>query len=317
MQKIQIIMYHYVREVKASRYPQIKGLEVKHFKRQIDFLKNHFQIVTMEEVLEAAESGRDLPENAVLLTFDDGYIDHFQNVFPILKNEGLQGSFFIPGKTFVENKLLDVNKIHFILASVGTERLLGELRAQMDYYRGREFDIPGWDELFEKYAVKSRFDTKETIFIKRCLQTVLPERLRGMISSNLFQKFVYDSEEKFAKELYMNMDQLKCMKRSGMFIGPHGYDHYWLGNIEEGQMQEDIDKSLEVLGGLIDQKCWVMNYPYGSYSARVIDYIKRRECGLGLATEVRKADLSKDNRFALPRLDTNDFPPKSNGYLKY
>ena len=133
----------------------------------------------------------------------------------------------------------------------------------MDYYRGREFDIPGWDELFEKYAVKSRFDTKETIFIKRCLQTVLPERLRGMISSNLFQKFVYDSEEKFAKELYMNMDQLKCMKRSGMFIGPHGYDHYWLGNIEEGQMQEDIDKSLEVLGGLIDQKCWVMNYPYG------------------------------------------------------
>lgn len=39
MGKLTIAMYHYVRDLKYSRYPEIKGLDYKLFKQQIHFLQ--------------------------------------------------------------------------------------------------------------------------------------------------------------------------------------------------------------------------------------------------------------------------------------
>ena len=59
-----------------------------------------------------------------------------------------------------------------------------------------------------------------------------------------------------------------------------------------------------------------MNYPYGNYNTVVIDYIKSLGACVGLTTEVRVAEIGKDNPFELPRLDCNDFPPMSDRVLK-
>ncbi len=53
MNKLKIVMYHYVRDLLHSRYPKIKGLDVNLFRQQIQFLKSNFSIVTMEEVISA------------------------------------------------------------------------------------------------------------------------------------------------------------------------------------------------------------------------------------------------------------------------
>ena len=316
MNKLYIAMYHYVRDLQNSRYPDIKGLDVSLFKKQISFFKEHFNPVTIEEAIAAYDEGYKLPENALLLTFDDGYIDHFTTVFPILHENKIQGSFFIPGKTFTENVLLDVNKIHFILACAPINELYSDVLKYVDYViENKEYTDKTKKELIEEYAVANRFDPKEVIFIKRLLQAVLPEDIRNRISSALFQKYVGIEENKFARELYMNIDQIKCMKRNGMFIGLHGYNHYWLGKLEEQKMHEDIDKSLEVLSDVVDKDSFIMNYPYGSYNNSVLSFLREKGCKLGMTTEVRIADIDIDDRLLLPRLDCNDFPPKSDNYL--
>lgn len=314
MSKLYIAMYHYTRDLKHSRYPEIKGMDISLFRQQIEYLKDNFSIVTMEQVLDVIGGTGKLPEQALLLTFDDGYIDNYTFAFPVLSEFGVQGSFFIPGKTFVTHQLLDVNKIHYILASANILELVEDVKRQMDYYRGQEFDYASTDELFYEYATANRFDVKETIFVKRMLQTVLPERLRNIISSNLFGKYVGVTEEQLAYELYMSEDQIRTMKKHGMFIGIHGYDHYWLGNLPIEQMEQDISMALEALNEFIDRKQWVMNFPYGNYSPDVLEYIKSKGACVGLTTEVRVADLDKDNALTLPRLDCNDFPPKSENY---
>ena len=184
----------------------------------------------------------------------------------------------------------------------------------MDYYRGREYDYASTNELFREYAVGNRFDVKEIIFVKRMLQTVLPEKLRNIISSNLFEKYVGVTEEQLAYELYMTEEQIRTMKRHGMFIGLHGYDHYWLGNLSPEQMRQDISMALDTLDEFVDKKRWVMNYPYGNYNQDVLDYIKGCGACVGLTTQVRIANVKKDNPLELPRLDCNDFPPKSEKY---
>lgn len=231
MSELYISMYHYTRDLKHSRYPEIKGLDVNLFREQIAFMKSNFNIVTMEQVLEAISTKEKLPEKALLLTFDDGYADNYTVAMPVLEEYGVQGSFFIPGKTFTTHQLLDVNKIHYVLASANIYNLVEDLKKEMDYYRGQEFQYASTEELFAKYAVASRFDVKETVFVKQMLQTVLPEKLRNIISSKLFDKYVGVTEEQLAYELYMSEEQIRTMKRHGMFIGIHGYDHYWLGNL--------------------------------------------------------------------------------------
>ena len=46
---LTIVMYHYVRDLKYSRYPKIKGLDIKLFKKQIQFFKNNYHFVRCEE----------------------------------------------------------------------------------------------------------------------------------------------------------------------------------------------------------------------------------------------------------------------------
>lgn len=311
--KLYISMYHYTRDLVHSRYPGIKGLDLPLFRRQLEFFKKHFNVVRMEDVINAVQNQQEevLPENPLLLTFDDGYIDNFTFAFPLLEEFGFQGSFFIPGKTFRTHQLLDVNKIHYILAAADINLLVQDVFERLDYYRGAEYPIQSNEELFKQYAVANRFDSKETIFVKRILQTVLPEKLRNKISSDLFEKYVGISEEKLAYELYMNAEQIRMMKRHGMFIGLHGYDHYWLGNLPIDEMQSDVDNAIDALREFIDEKAWVMNFPYGSYNQDVVQYVKDKGAVLGLTTEVRIAEIGVDNRFTLPRLDCNDFPPKS------
>lgn len=315
--KLSVVMYHYTRDFTKSEYPKIKGLDIKDFREQLEFFKENFNVVTMEQVIDCWNSGKELPSNALILTFDDGYIDNFNVAFPILQEFGFQGSFFIPGKTFTENKLLDVNKIHYVLASANNiKEVMDDLIQELNKARYKGHDLPSNQALIDKYAVSSRFDDKETIFVKRVLQTAIPEYLRNEITSSLFEKYVSVSEEEFSKNLYMNRDQIKLMKNKGMFIGLHGYDHYWLGELSELEMKNDIDKMLNVMEEFIDIDSWVLNYPYGNYSDEVISYINKKGCKLGMTTEVGLADSRLHNKFKIPRFDCNDFPPKSTNYKK-
>lgn len=314
MGKLYVSMYHYTRDLKHSRYPGIKGMDISLFRQQIEYMKSHFNIVTMEQVIDAYNGNRELPENALLLTFDDGYVDNYTYALPILEEFGIQGTFFIPGKTFATHQLLDVNKVHYILASGSVGDMVQDVKCFMDVYRGDGYDYADTDELYEKYAVANRFDSGDTIFVKRMLQTVLPEKLRNIISSELFKKYVGVSEETLAYELYMTPEQVMTLKRHGMYIGIHGYDHYWLANLEPEEMRQDIRMALDTLGDYIDKNNWVIGYPYGNYNEEGVDFLKEKGCVLGFTTEVKVADIGKDTQYKIPRLDCNDFPPKSENY---
>lgn len=317
---LTIVMYHYVRDLVHSRYPRIHGLQIELFREQVQFLKKNYNFVTVEQILDAYENNsvRDLPEHPVLLTFDDAYKDHFDFVFPYLEHEHIQGAFYAPVKAVTENTILDVNKIHFILASTPEEKLsqlLGELKYQLDYYR-KDWNLHNYDYYFDKLAVANRFDSKEIIFIKRLLQVELDERLRKIITNDVFQKVVGMDEGMFSRELYMSMDQIKCMVDNGMHFGSHGYDHYWLNSLSKDKQKFEIQKSLEFIkeiGG--DTNNWTICYPYGAYDEDTISILKENGCKLGMTTRVGVADLEDkqgDVIFKLPRLDTNDLPKSAN-----
>jgi peptidoglycan/xylan/chitin deacetylase (PgdA/CDA1 family) len=303
-------MYHFVGDRENTRFADIKGLGVDEFRGQLSYIQGHYNVIGWP-VLKAAlyETDRGLPPRSLLLTFDDGYRDHVDNVLPILIERGLAGCFFPPAKAVTRHEVLDVNKIHFILAAEpSASRLITSLFDLIDEAR-EEFVLESREFYWRKLAHPNRFDSAEIIFVKRMLQRELPEVLRSRITDALFQKYVTHDEAAFSQELYMSPSDLRVMMEAGMHVGSHGFDHYWLDTIDERNQEREVGLSLDFLGTLgVDADDWTMCYPYGAYNASLLTILRREGCRAGFTTEVRLADIARDDPLTLPRIDTNDLP---------
>jgi peptidoglycan/xylan/chitin deacetylase (PgdA/CDA1 family) len=96
---VPILMYHYLSVPPAStdRFRLDLSVTPDHFREQLAWLKTEgFETISLYELLSALNTGSpDLPERPIILTFDDGYRDNYQNAFPLLKEFGYSATFFI------------------------------------------------------------------------------------------------------------------------------------------------------------------------------------------------------------------------------
>jgi peptidoglycan/xylan/chitin deacetylase (PgdA/CDA1 family) len=311
MDKFTVIKYHYIRELKKSRYPFIKGLEYSLFQEQILYLNKHYNFICVEELIEAFHNNHPLPPKAVLITFDDAYSDHYSYVFPVLDKYNIKAAFYAPVTAIMGNKVLDVNKIHFILAATSNiNSLIKEIKLELNRLKDA-YNLADFQFYYDKLATPSRFDSAEIIFIKRLLQIGLNEKPRGLILDNLFSKVLNISELAFSRELYMSCEQLELLIRHGMHVGSHGNFHSRFDKLSKKKQEDEIQRSLafiEKIGG--DCKNWTMCYPYGCYNQDTIEILSKYQCKLGFTTEadVAKISLEDETKYKIPRLDTNDIP---------
>ena len=311
-------MYHHINN-ENSRYSKFKGLNVEEFKAQIKYLKKNYNPIRMEDVFNYYMNRENkLPRNAALLTFDDNYKEHYDIVFPILDEEGVQGSFFVPTITLQKPMVLDVHKIHLLLINADLKRLYLDLLGRVNEHR-KEYSLPSnndYTKRFENGLIKntSRFDTKGVIFIKRMLQTELPRQLRGIIIDELFQKYIKDDQKIIANELYMNINQLKFMNRKGMYIGPHGHNHYWLSELNRKEQKEEINMSIKIMNEIgFCFNSWAMSYPNGDYNKSLLSYLTKKGCKVGMIDDTPLiSDLVNNYHLTLPRIDAKDVSKEMN-----
>lgn len=96
--RIPILMYHYVSSLpeNADQYRIDLTIEPALFDAHMAYLRdNGYTTISLYQLHEALLTGTRLPEKPIILTFDDGYSDHYVNVFPILQKYGFIGTFFV------------------------------------------------------------------------------------------------------------------------------------------------------------------------------------------------------------------------------
>ncbi len=302
----KIVVYHYVRPIKNSQY-KIKGMEVEDFENQIKLFKKKYTPIGIRDIIEAINDDKKIPESSIVLTFDDGLKDHYENVFPILKENDIEGLFFPSGKPILKKMVLDVHKIQFILASVEDIKIIIlEIKKHLDYFKN-EYRTKSFNSYYEKFAIKNRFDSEEVMFVKKLLQKGLPFELRSKIVNELFKKFVTNDEKDFSKKLYLSMNEINEMRKHGMVFGSHSYSHYWMATLNNNELNQEFQDNEGFLKDT-SEKILTMCYPYGSYNELVIQKLDKHGFQFALTTEVGDAILNNDNRFKLKRFDCNDFP---------
>jgi len=304
-----IVMYHYVRDPERSRYPGINALRRSEFEFQLEYLRREYSLVSMADLRRALHEGESLPPDAAHLTFDDGLLDHYTTVFPMLSERGIPASFFPPADPVLDDIVLNVHKIHFVLACVpDVETLLESAFARLDAYRER-YDLQSNEAYYRELAEPGRWDPEEVVFVKRLLQRDLGFEVRSAIVDDLFEEHVDVTEEVLSGELYVDPDQLGVMIDAGMYVGGHGATHRWLGTLPPSEQRAEIGATVEFLATLgAPTDGWTMCYPYGSYDRTTLEILETAGCAAGLTTEFDEAVVSPDNALTLQRLDTTDLP---------
>ena len=303
---IYIIMYHYVRNIRKSKYPNIKGLEFSDFRKQITYLKKNFNLLSNNQFIEILNSRKIPKKKSILLTFDDGYRDHFEYVFPFLKKQDVSAVFYPPIMCVKNKSVLDVNKIHFILEKEeNRDRILNLIFLYVKKILNKNPQQIGID----KINLLSRYDDKKTILIKKLLQNHLPLPYRKKITDMIFKDIVNYSEEEFSKILYMNKNNLLELYKNNFSIGSHGYNHYWWEKINKNEQEMEIKKSINYFKKIkVFDKNFSVCYPYGSYNLQTLDLLKKYKIKFALTSRVgliNKKNIKKV--YELPRFDTNDF----------
>jgi peptidoglycan/xylan/chitin deacetylase (PgdA/CDA1 family) len=96
--EVPILLYHHVREPEGG--PAAAGAEYfvspADFEAHLAYLEeNGFTPIDLYALYEHLNESADLPANPVIITFDDGYDDLYENAFPILESYGFTATFFM------------------------------------------------------------------------------------------------------------------------------------------------------------------------------------------------------------------------------
>ncbi len=297
-----IVFYHYVRDVERTPFPGIKALSVADFTAQLDWLQERFDVIDGPTFERAVLAGRGFERPTALLTFDDGFVDHYADVFPILTSRQLGGIFFIAGATLGEHpRLLSVHQIHFLLCHLGPDRFNQEVAAALET-QGIAVAAPGGREGIYRY------DEPLDLRIKRILNYEAPYPVADAVLSRLFQHHLGDSEA-FARALYLSEAQIREMARGGLSFGFHTETHPVLSRLGRDRQWDELHRGPRLVRDLTGQEAVPFCYPYGhthTYNPDTLQVLE--ECGYSMAfnTARREAVIGGDPRFELPRFDTRD-----------
>src|SRR5215469_1433236 len=258
---LRILAYHRVAELRDT--PAIDSRSVsatpKRFARQMKHLARCYQVVSMPEVLEAAEKGTPLPKLAVLLTFDDAYADFAEIAWPILKQLRLPATMFVPtaypdhpGRAFWSDALYQA-----FTATARTEVHVARL---------------GWLPLFtldeKRKSLRAIQDHVTTIPHGEAMELV--NSICAELGAGLVQK-----------GSVLSWNRLRELVREGLTLGSHTQTHAIMTKVSTKQMREEVQGSHEDLQKETGVFLPIFCYPNGNHNDAVLSVL--REQGIRLA----------------------------------
>jgi peptidoglycan/xylan/chitin deacetylase (PgdA/CDA1 family) len=299
---LTIFVYHYVRDTERTAFPDIHAVSVARFRRDVAFLKSRYTPVSLSDYMAAREGKRILPERSCLLSFDDGVKDHVETVLPMLVEEKVPAVFYVISAT-LRGEVPSVQKIHFLLAKLGTRRLVDALHAYLEAShpdRLAEFSV---DEHVRKSD--KRFGDVLEVNLKHSLST-MPEQVRDDFLAHLFSREI-GREQDFAREVYASRDDLLALRDAGMEVGAHSDTHPLFTAVDPDRIRREIMTSRDALAEILGSAPTTFSYPYGKWTPDAISSL--RETGFTSAVTITMGENGiESDPFLLCRMNANDIP---------
>ena len=300
---VMLVMYHYVRDAENAEHPGIVGISEAEFRRQVEHLLRLHEPVGPGLLLDCVRNDSPLPSDAFVLTFDDGIVDHWERVLPVLVKHGIKSIFAPIGDPYVNKRVPFVQKNQFVRGRIGEDRL-----PEIFIEKAEEI-MPGADvrRLIEEAPIDDAHPGSNTYRkYKHAINATIPQDLGIEVIDGLFGDLIGD-EEQFISQQYMTSGQIVELRAMGHTIASHTMRHVSLPRLGRAQQAEEVRTSLDWLEHLLGERPVWLDYPYGEFNDDSEQI--SRELGVEIAySAFPPLWSSQTERFRVPRVDTRDLP---------
>ncbi len=300
------LLYHRIN--KTDTDPWGICVSPENFEEQIQFLKNHFNIISANDLISGITSGN-LPGNSVCITFDDGYADNYYHAKPILEKHDCPATFFI-ATAFINKRNFwwdELEMIFLQLKSLPASLLLHEDEEQTEYI----IDEPELSE--HQYLQHKNWLYYESAPTGRCAIFLnIWERLRNLhfrdIEKELasLKDWAHCSSDVFSARSPMNEIQLQQLSEQKLFtISMHTHTHADLKGKDTLLQAKEMVDSQRFLSRLhIESNLFA--YPYGRFDASSVEAARQLHLDACFTTDAGKI-YPHSNIFTLNRYQVFDW----------
>jgi peptidoglycan/xylan/chitin deacetylase (PgdA/CDA1 family) len=259
-----VLLYHGVHADDLPDGPKNssgKHISRRRFDAQMEDLAANHPVVSMEEIAAAYRGEFDLPQDAVAVTFDDGFLNNYTEAWPVLEKHGIPATIYIATGFIGTGRMIWTDQLETSI--LGTSR--SDLRVNID---GENHCFELSDDIAR---AQSFLKIKE--YCKR-QATAKKDELIERICLELTVEFV-PTHPLYA---FMNWDQVREMNHSTLVsFGAHTIDHISLAKCPPEVMLKQIDTSIAKVGQELGEPCTLFSYPEGQendYNIDVINHLK-------------------------------------------
>jgi peptidoglycan/xylan/chitin deacetylase (PgdA/CDA1 family) len=248
-----VLTYHRIAEPGAEPfYDPVISATPESFRAQIEWLRNHVRILTLDELVTWVETGSPGRELVALVTFDDGYRDNFDVAVPILRAGNVPATFFIPTEFLDSPRLPWWDHVAYVIKQTGVRHLTLE--------RNRNGDAP---PLVIDLDLVPRTEAIMTIIRAFLDEPIADER---WFLDQLDDRAEVDMDaESLGRALFMTWDHVRQLADShtGLTIGSHGHSHHRLARLDDDSQRYELSESKRILETRLGREVNALAYPYG------------------------------------------------------
>lgn len=286
MNKVAIIYYHRIDDYPADY--NFTNVKPENFKGHMDVLSDGYDVISLKELYNRQAFNH--KRNAVVITFDDGYADVYNNAAPIISSYGFPfacfvttGNIFKGGENWTD-----------IVLRVAFEPIV---------FRDKcEIIVRGEKRTFRT----DRFEDRLSFYkeIRRLFMELSNDELESILEYLL----KWSNTPLNARETHriMNCDEIKAISEMGADIGAHTVSHPFFSHLCDEEIRKEVYESKYTLERITSKKVKWFSYPFGDCPKRARTVLD--ECGYDIALTSNKGLVSEDSDIMyLPRNSIRDY----------
>lgn len=277
-----ILMYHSVKNSARTLYiDPANNITEQQFIKQMDFLKNNRNVISLDKLVDLISAKEEIPVGTVVLTFDDGYVDNFEVVAPILQIHDLPATLFLPTGYIDRQENQWIDHLYWMFMNRTNNNL-------------SLFEINFNLQIKKNFLIAYEKCSKELLSANHAERNDLLMRIYDLLSPE---------GEKISHTL--NWAQIKefSQKYPSWSFGCHTHNHIDLTTLSPIEQQVEISQCVSNFCNNMNYTPAFFSYPYN----RVNDSAKKiiKEIGFKAALSTGKECLISLNAdlYQLPRIE--------------
>ena len=279
------VIFCYHRVIEGDPDPHsIPGTQVdrENFIAQVRLLSSKYRLVSFATLVQKLKK-RDLDQDYLVLSFDDGFKDNYTIAYPILARYHVPSIFFISPDRLGSSSLIWNNRALFLFNR--------KTRGGSLHWRGHELPLGS-----ELERLRARDLINQTLApMKEEDREALFEQIADALSSPL-----HPSEK---PELMLNRDDISDMIAGGLAeFGSHSMTHYLLPLCDEQQRTQEVEGSKKALEDSLGRPVAYFAYPGGAYDEKTVGSVRSAGYEAAVITSEGLVKIG-DDLFLLHRLN--------------